>query len=267
MVAVFYLPIQHHNRMSPPISIHFHGQLNDFLPLQLHDETFDIEHKKNRSVKDLIESTGIPHTEVDVIISNGNAVDLNYLVKAGERIEVYPVSVSLDLIRSDNALLHCQPEPPSDYRFVLDVHLGKLATYLRMLGFDTLYRNDYDDPALANISAAERRILLTCDRRLLMRKQVSYGYFVRNRMPRQQIIEILRRYQLYHEIKPFSRCINCNGATRSVSKQSIESELLTKTKKYYTDFYQCDSCKKIYWKGSHYQQMMKLIDQLKSADI
>lgn len=252
--------------MSQAISIRFHDQLNDFLPTQLRDETFALEHKKNRSVKDLIESTGVPHTEIELIMSNGNSVDLNYQVIPGDQIEVYPVSVSSVLIHPDHAV-SCQPEPLNVLRFVLDVHLGKLARYMRMLGFDTLYRNDYDDPALAEISADERRILLSCDRMLLMRKQVSYGYFVRNRSPRQQLLEILRRYQLYHAIKPFSRCINCNGSTHSVSKQSIQSKLLTKTKKYYKDFYQCDSCKKIYWKGSHYQQMMKLIDQVKSADI
>ncbi len=252
--------------MSQAISIHFHGPLNDFLPTQLRDETFDLAHQKKRSVKDLIESKGVPHTEIELIISNGNSVDLNYQVMPGDKIEVYPVSVASEFKQPDRAYVNCQPEPLNDHRFVLDVHLGKLARYMRMLGFDTLYRNDYDDSALADISAEERRILLTCDRMLLMRKQVSYGYFVRNRLPRQQMLEILRRYQLYHAINPFSRCINCNGITHSVSKQCIQSKLLTKTKKYYTDFYQCDSCKKIYWKGSHYQQMIKLIDQLKSAD-
>ena len=251
--------------MSQAISIRFHGQLNDFLPTQLRDETFDMAYKKKRSVKDLIESAGVPHTEIELIISNGKSVDLNYQTMSGDHIEVYPVCASSAFSKPDH--VNCQPEPLNDHRFVLDVHLGKLARYMRMLGFDTLYRNDYDDSALADISADERRILLTCDRMLLMRKQVSYGYFVRNRLPRQQMLEILRRYQLYHAINPFSRCINCNGITHSVSKQCIQSRLLTKTKKYYTDFYQCDSCKKIYWKGSHYQQMIKLIDQVKSADV
>jgi uncharacterized protein with PIN domain len=253
--------------MSQPIIIRFHGQLNDFLQAQLKDRAFDVAFKKARSVKDLIESIGIPHTEIDLIICNDKSVAFDYQVQPGDRIEVYPLSVSPVLSQSDHAIIHCQPELLSEHRFVLDVHLGKLASYLRMLGFDTLYRNDYDDPVLADISAAEQRILLTCDRMLLMRKQVSYGYYVRNRRPQQQLLEILSRYELYAQIKPFSRCMHCNGDTRPVSKRSIETRLLAKTKKHYNDFYQCDTCKKIYWKGSHYQEMKKLIDRLKTGDV
>lgn len=148
---------------------------------------------------------------------------------------------------------------------MLDVHLGRLAAYLRMLGFDTLYENDCDDPTLADISAGQQRILLTCDRLLLMRKQISYGYFVRNRQPHQQLIEILSRYDLYEDIRPFTRCVHCNGNTRAVNKQDIESQLLPKTKKYYDKFYQCDSCKKIYWQGSHYLRMQDMISKVKDG--
>jgi uncharacterized protein with PIN domain/sulfur carrier protein ThiS len=253
--------------MSQPIIIRFHQQLNDFLPALLNDRAFDVAFKNTRSVKDLIESIGIPHTEINLIICNDKSVALDHQVQPGDRIEVYPLSVSSVLSESDHEIVHCQPEPLMEHRFVLDVHLGKLTSYLRMLGFDTLYRNDYDDSVLADISAAEQRILLTCDRKLLMRKQVSYGYYVRNRQPQQQLLEILSRYDLYAQIKPFSRCMHCNGNTRPVSKRSIETQLLEKTKKYYNDFYQCDDCKKIYWKGSHYQQMKRWIDHFKTGDV
>ena len=253
--------------MSQPIIIRFHDQLNEFLPAQLNEKAFEVEFKKARSVKDLIESIGIPHTELDVIISNEKSVDLDYQVQPGDRIEVYPLSISPVFTLPDHAVVHCQPEPLSEHRFVLDVHLGKLAKYLRMLGFDTLYRNDYDDPVMADISAGERRILLTCDRMLLMRKQIIHGYYVRSRQPQQQLLEILSRYKLYDQIKPFSRCIHCNGRTYPVNKRSIETCLRAKTKKYYNDFYQCDSCNKIYWKGSHYQEMKKRIDRFKTAAV
>ncbi len=249
--------------MSEPISIRFHDQLDYFLPAEQCGEAFDVEFKKARSVKDLIESIGIPHTEVDLIISNGISVDFAYQVQPGDNIEVYPVFGSLDFLQFEQAIIHCQPEPLPEARFVLDVHLGKLAAYLRMLGFDTLYRNDYDDPALAFISAEEHRILLTCDRMLLMRKQVSYGYLIRNRKPQQQLLEILSGYDLYDEIKPFSRCMHCNGNTRAVSKQDIATQLLPKTKKYYDEFYQCDSCNKIYWQGSHYLRMQDMINKVR----
>ena len=213
--------------MPGQINIRFYEELNDFLPQDLRKKDFDVEFKKARSIKDLIESIGVPHTEIDLIIVNGESVDFNYQVQADDHISVYPVFESLDI----SPITHCQPQTLRDTRFILDVHLGRLAAYLRMLGFDTLYENDCDDPVLADISAAEHRVLLTCDRLLLMRKQVSHGYFVRSRLPKEQLIEILSRFDLYANIKPFSRCMHCNGITLPVEKQSIESQLLDKTKK------------------------------------
>jgi uncharacterized protein with PIN domain len=186
------------------------------------------------------------------------SVDFNYLVQNGDRISVYPVFESLDI----SPLKHCQPKPLRNPCFVLDVHLGRLAAYLRMLGFDTLYRNDYDDPTLATISVDEQRILLTCDRLLLMRKQITHGYFVRARQPQKQLIEILSRFDLYNNQKPFTRCMHCNGKTRPVKKQEIEDQLLAETKKYYNEFFQCEKCNKIYWKGSHYLKMQDMINNI-----
>ena len=247
--------------MAPPITIKFHGQLNDFLSEQQQGTVLEVEYKNTRSVKDLIESIGIPHTEIDIVIRNKESISLTQLVRPGDSIEVYPACTSPDTPGPGLKILHCQPESLADTRFVLDVHLGKLAAYLRMLGFDSLYRNDYEDTTLAEISAQENRILLTCDRRLLMRKQVSYGYFVRHRKPQQQLSEIMARYRLYKKVRPFSRCMRCNGVTHKVSKRSIEANLLAGTKKYYNEFYQCESCNKIYWQGSHYQNMERLIEK------
>jgi uncharacterized protein with PIN domain len=252
--------------MPQQINIRFYEGLNDFLAQNQRDTDFNVELKKVRSVKDLIESVGIPHTDIDVIIVNGESVGFNYQVQSDEHISVYPVFDSLpdSILIEPSALQHCQPKQSGDTLFVLDVHLGRLASYLRMLGFDTLYKNDYDDPTLADISADEHRILLTCDRLLLMRKQISHGYFVRNRQPQQQLLEILSRFGLYDELKPFTRCIHCNGITQPVEKQAIETHLLPKTKKYYNEFFQCSSCKKIYWKGSHYLKMKEMIDNVKT---
>ena len=253
--------------MTDQINIRFHQELNDFLKPAQRKTNVNHELKKVRSVKDLIESIGVPHTEVDLIFVDDTSVDFNYQVKDGDHINVYPIVESLDIspIKSPrkSALIHCQPKSLDEPMFILDVHLGRLAAYLRMLGFNSLYRNDYDDPELANISADEHRILLTCDRKLLMRKQVSYGYFVRARLPKQQILEILTRFDLYDKQKPFTRCMFCNGKTRAVNKQEIESRLLTKTKKYFDKFYQCESCGKIYWQGSHYLKMQEMINKIK----
>ena len=248
------------------IYIRFHQELNDFLPEDQRNIDFSHELKENRSVKDLVESIGVPHTEVDIIIVNGESVDFNYQVKAGDQISQYPPTKNIAAeLKNISALIHCQPEALAIPRFVLDVHLGRLAAYLRMVGFDSLYRNDYDDPTLANISADEQRILLTCDRLLLMRNQVTRGYFVRSRQPKQQLLEVITRFDLFDSQKPFTRCMHCNGITQPVDKQEIESHLLPETKKYYDEFFQCQSCNKIYWKGSHYLKMQKLINRLNSG--
>ena len=250
--------IRYYIHMLEQVNIRFYEELNDFLPSDLRKTDFNHELKKSRSVKDLIESIGVPHTEIDLIIVNSESVDFNYPVQNGDHISVYPVFESLDI----SQLKHNQPQPLRNTRFVLDVHLGRLAAYLRMLGFDTLYRNDYDDPELADISASEHRILLTCDRQLLMRKQITHGYFVRARHPQQQLLEVLSRFDLYNNQHPFSRCMHCNGKTRLVNKKDIESQLLAKTNKYYNEFFQCESCSKIYWKGSHYLKMQNMINKI-----
>lgn len=247
--------------MPEEANIRFYAELNELLPADWRDTSFNYEIKKPRSVKDLVESIGVPHTEVDLIFINGHSVDFNYLIEGGEQIRIYPPVNSLD----DPTLIHNHPESMAEPRFLLDVHLGRLATYLRMLGFDTLYRNDYDDPALADISAKQNRILLTCDRKLLMRKAISHGYLVKSRKPRQQIDEILKRFNLFDHQSEFARCLDCNGVIQSVSKQAIAAQLLPLTKKYYDEFFQCDSCNRIYWEGSHHTKIQSLIERIKAG--
>lgn len=246
--------------MSEQVNIRFYAELNELLPAAWRHTHFNYEIKKPRSVKDLIESIGVPHPEVDLIFVDNKSVDFNYPVEGGEDIRIYPPTKSLD----HSSLIHNHPEPLVEPRFLLDVHLGRLATYLRMLGFDTLYRNDYDDPELADISANQNRILLTCDRKLLMRKQINYGYLVRSRKPREQIAEILKRFDLFHYQPAIARCLQCNGIIEAVTKQQIQSQLLPLTRKHFDRFYQCDSCLKIYWEGSHFGKMQTFIKQLKS---
>ena len=247
--------------MADHINIRIYAELNDFLPSQ--QRHIDIRHKlkQPRSVMDLIESLGVPHPEIDLIVVNGEAVKPNYLLHNGDRISVYPLFRSLDI----SAIKFCQPEQPADPIFVLDVHLGRLAGYLRMLGFDALYRHDYDDLTLAEISFNESRVLLTCDRQLLMRKKVTLGYYVHARDPQQQLQEILLRFKLTGLQKPFTRCMHCNGLTHAVSKRKIEAQLLPETKKHYNRFFQCEDCKKIYWQGTHYLNMQAMIRKLNSS--
>ena len=244
--------------MATQITIRFYEELNDFLPPENRKVSFTHEVKQVGSIKDLIESLGVPHTEVDLILVNGESTDFNYIIQAGDQISVYPVFEVLDI----SPLTHLRPVPLRVTRFVLDTHLGRLAAYLRMLGFDSFYRNDYDDVTLASISVDEQRILLTCDRRLLMRKVVSRGYFVRARQPQQQLLEILKRFDLFNVLHPFTRCMHCNAEIKLVEKQIIVSKLLPRTRDHYDTFWQCPVCKKIFWQGSHYRRMRQLINSV-----
>jgi uncharacterized protein with PIN domain len=155
-----------------------------------------------------------------------------------------------------------RPKPLREPRFVVDIHLGRLAAYLRMLGFDSLYDNEYEDETLANLSSSERRILLTKDRGLLKRSIVVHGYCVREVSPRLQLIEVLRRFDLFGSIAPFERCIRCNGGMEIVDKAEIVDLLPPKTSHYYDAFRRCQECGQVYWRGSHFQRMQRFIDHI-----
>lgn len=245
------------------VQLRFYEELNDFLAPAL--RKVDIEHAFDRraSVKDMIESFGVPHTEVEVILVNGASVDFSYLVQDGDRISVYPVFESLDI----SPLLRLRPEPLRTPKFILDTNLGRLARYLRMLGFDCLYRNDYDDAAVANIASRQQRTVLTRDRILLRRKIITHGYFVREMRPRLQVREVLARFDLYRLIAPFSRCIRCNSTLQAVDKQVIVHRLEPKTRKYYNTFRICTGCGQIFWQGSHYDRALRLVEDWRNQGV
>ncbi|MBI1876896.1 MAG: Mut7-C ubiquitin/RNAse domain-containing protein [Chloroflexi bacterium] len=236
-------------------SIRFYAELNDFLPSDQRQKTLTYPFELSASVKDVIEALGVPHTEVDLILANGGSVDFAYLVQDGDYISVYPVFEAIDI----TPLVRVRPRPLRETRFILDVHLGRLAVYLRMLGFDTLYRNDYADEELAHISSSQGRILLTRDRGLLKRSVVTHGYCVRSTNPRQQLTEVVRRFDLFVSLAPFSRCLHCNGLLQAVDKETISDRLPPKTRQYYNDFRRCQCCDHIYWPGSHFQRMQQFI--------
>ncbi len=241
-----------------PVFFRFYAELNDFLAPERRMIDFKYTVDKHPSIKDTIEALGVPHTEVDLILVNGESVDFTYLLQADDRISVYPVFESIDI----TPILKVRPQPLPEIRFVLDVHLGKLANYLRMLGFDTLYRNDYDDPELAEISDREQRILLTRDMGLLKRSLVTHGYFLRETDPKQQLREVMRRFDLSRLATPFQRCVNCNGLIHLVDKADISDQVPADTWEYYDKFYRCDTCQKIYWKGSHYPKIKAFLEEV-----
>lgn len=239
--------------------LRFHRELNDFLAPERRQCAFYHPFVEGVAVKALIEAVGVPHPEIALILINGESVGFSQPVWDGDRIDVFPDLVRLAIPN----LQRLRPLGLLEWRFIVDVNLGKLARYLRLLGFDTLYRNDYDDPELAALAAAQQRVLLTRDLGLLKRRCVLQGYFIRATRPPQQLGEIVERLGLHQAIRPFIRCGRCNGVVDAVDKAAIVAQLQPGTQRDYDDFWQCLSCGQVYWRGSHYQQMMTLIDRLR----
>jgi uncharacterized protein with PIN domain/sulfur carrier protein ThiS len=242
------------------IRLRFYAELNDFLPPALRGVDIDHELDRRASIKDMIEAFGVPHTEVEVILVNGRPVDFSYIVQDGDRISVYPVFESVDI----TPLLRLRPAPLRKPKFILDSNLGRLARYLRLLGLDCLYRNDYRDAEVARIASEQQRTVLTRDRTLLQRRIITHGYFVRAQQPREQVREVLTRFDLYRQVAPFSRCTRCNGELQDVDKQAISARLEPKTRRYYDDFRICSECGQVFWQGSHHARMQQLVAALLS---
>lgn len=240
------------------ISIRFYGELNSLLHQDQKYMTFNHSFNGHPSVKDLIESLGVPHTEVDLLLINGKSSAFSQQLHGGERLAVYPVFKNLDI----STVSLVQPDPLSEYRFTLDVHLGKLAAYLRMVGFDAHYSNDASKNQLVNESITEHRILLTFNRELLMRKELVYGYIVRSRDPALQLVEVVSRFQLADHLRPFERCMRCNGVLKTIPKEEVLSRLPRNIRKSMAEFHICPSCGRIYWQGTHYKRMNDFIQQM-----
>lgn len=237
------------------IHLRFYEELNDFLPLEKRKVCFIHSVLSKTAIKDVIESLGIPHTEVDLILVNGKSVSFTYQVNNDDNISVYPVFEALDI----SEIVHLRPQPLRESRFIIDVHLGKLAKYLRLLGFDVEYDNHFSDETIIFRSQNEKRIALTRDVGLLKNKKITHGYWIRHTDPEKQVDEVLKRFDLTQQCQPFTRCIECNGLLEIVDKDKIIKHLQLKTQKYYDDFMQCHLCKKIYWKGTHYQHLTDLV--------
>jgi uncharacterized protein with PIN domain len=222
----------------------FHDRLNYFLARDRREHQIAVDFKGRQSVKHLAESLGVPHPEIGRIQVKGRDAALGTITQDGDRVEVYPI---------ENG---CFVEP----RFLLDCHLGRLTAHLRMLGFDCLYQNDFDDSNMAEIVHQGGRILLTRDRRLLMRKVVLHGYCLRSLDSLGQLTEVIQRFELVNKIQPFHRCLRCNHPLEPVGKDAVLDRLEPLTKQYFNEFHICPACGQIYWKGSHYERMQKLIE-------
>ena len=234
----------------------FYEELNELLPSEKRKQLFPYLFNGTPSVKDAIEAIGVPHVEIDLILVNGRSVDFSYKLMNEDSLSVYPVFESFDI----TPVTHLREKPLRDLKFILDVHLGKLAKYLRLCGYDCCYRTDYNDQEIISLSLSDNRIILTHDVGLLKNSMVTHGYWIRSQYLIEQLKEVFQRFDLKKQISPFSRCMECNGLLTDVPKRDILDRLLPATREYYEKFKKCKCCDRIYWEGSHYERMRKYID-------
>ena len=237
-------------------TVRFYEELNDFLPADRKKKQFPARFHSGDTVKALIESLGIPHTEVDLILINGRSAPFEQKVQQGDRISVYPVFESMEI----GSVTKVRPAALRRTRFILDVHLGRLAKLLRMLGFDTLYSNSYDDSSLSRISRDQRRIILTRDRELLKRSVITHGYCLRSDQPMEQLLEVLKRFDLSEKVRPFSRCLRCNSVLLPIDAEKAAASVPEYVARFYDRFKTCPDCGRIYWQGSHWEHMRNILE-------
>lgn len=238
--------------------LRFYEELNDYLPPERRKVCFTCTFEDGASVRTVLAAAGVPEQRVDLVLVNGESADLDYRLGDGDRISIYPVFESFDV----GALARLQGRPLRRLRFVVDTHLGKLATYLRMLGFDTLFERDCSDAALVAISQAQGRVLLTRDRRLAQHREVTRAYRVAATVPRLQLAEVLARFDLTGAVKPFRRCLRCNALVEVADKADVAARLPLKVRHHYTRFWICPACGRVSWQGSRFRRMRKFVDQV-----
>ncbi len=239
----------------------FYQELNDFLSRKKRKKSFTHEFTGHPSIKDTVEAIGVPHAEIDLLIVEGESVDFTYKMQGGERVAVYPVFEAFDI----SPIVHLRAKPLRENKFIVDVNLGRLAGYLRLLGFDSYYKNDLDDHEIVIRSLSEQRIILTRDLGILKHGEVTHGYWVRSTKPRAQISEVVKSLQLENNFNPFTRCAECNYIVYPVAKRALLERLPDYIQKNHEDLFECAGCHKIYWKGSHYDRILEWIDTLKAS--
>jgi len=233
----------------------FYEELNDFLAPERRKTEFPYRCARAATVKNAIEALGVPHTEVELILVNGESVDFSYRVREGDRVSVYPKFEALDV----GPLVRVRPRPLRETRFIADAHLGGLARLLRMLGFDTLYDNTYDDFDICMQAKREGRIILTRDREMLKCRSITHGCYVHARKPQEQLKEVVERLQLASSVRPFSRCLHCNLLLAPIPKERVLERLPPTVAQVHERFSTCEGCHRVFWEGSHWERMRALL--------
>src|ERR1700761_6688952 len=239
----------------------FYEELNDFLARPLRRRTFSCACARGATAKHMIEVLGVPHTEVELILVNGESVGFNHPLADGDRIAVYPKFEALDI----QPLLRVRERPLRVVRFIADAHLGGLAPLLRLAGFDTLYDNHFPDADIEALAAAQQRVVLTRDRELLKRRSITHGCYVRTLRPREQLREVFERLDLAHSAQPFRLCLMCNAPLRRIAKEEDGKRAPDGVLERHAQFVTCDVCCRVFWEGTHWQRMRALMDSMAAA--
>lgn len=244
-----------HSRPVRHAEFRFYEELNDFLPKDRRKVAFGYRFHGTPSVRDAIQALGVPHTAVDLVLVDGRSVDFAHRLEGGERVAVYPVFERLDI----SPLVRLRPEPLRDSRFVADAHLGRLAHYLRMLGFDTLHEPRWRKAALIETALREGRVILTRDVGILKQRRVTHGYWLRSQRPLEQLDEVVEALDLGRQARPFSRCMACNGPLRPIDRARLTGRVAPAILERFEAFRECTDCSRVFWKGSHYQRMVRRV--------
>ncbi|MGC5563007.1 Mut7-C RNAse domain-containing protein [Streptomyces sp. FR-108] len=230
----------------PEIHLEFAPELRVFVPHGRRSGATPVATDGSSTLGHVVESLGVPLTEVGELVVNGHPVAVSHLPAAADSVEV-------------RAVERPQPVPGAPLRFLLDVHLGTLARRLRLLGVDAAYESlDIGDPALAARSAAERRVMLSRDRGLLRRRELWAGAFVYSTRPDEQLRDVLSRFA--PALHPWTRCTACNGLLAKASKDEVAEQLQGGTRRSYDVFAKCAECGRAYWRGAHHEQLEAIVD-------
>jgi hypothetical protein len=233
----------------------FYDELNGFLPRERRGRAFSATCARAATVKHMVEALGVPHTEVELVLVNGESVGFGRLLEEGDRVAVYPKFACLDI----GLLLRVRERPAHRPRFVADAHLGGVARLLRMAGFDTIYDNNIHDAEIEAIAHAEERVVLTRDRELLKRRTIEHGCYVHALKAELQLRELFARLDLAGSAVPFTLCLHCNAPLREVAKAEVLDQLPPSVRELHEQFNTCDLCHRVYWKGSHWKRMTALL--------
>ena len=244
----------------PKGTFRFYEELNGFLPESRRKTDFEAPFTGKRSIKDMIEALGVPHTEIDLILVNGVSVGFDYILKDHDRVSVYPVFESFNITH----VTRLRKIPLRRNKFIADIHLGNIVKYMRVLGLDVYYDTSISSREMIEISHIENRIILTRSKKLFKFKDVTHGIFIRPGTPKEQIGRIIAYLDIECDLKPFSRCLECNSPLKSVPKENVLDRIPLKTRAICDEYVLCQTCDKIFWKGTHFRRMVRFVRHIQS---